>query len=121
MRRFAKKDKVSDLLRHAISNAFLLELQDPDLRWITLTEVQLNRDLSVAKVYYTVLEQNLSREGAAKAITANMRDLRGYLAGKLRLKQLPELRFAYDDTYENARHIEELIESIHKDDHGDAT
>jgi ribosome-binding factor A len=119
MRRFAKKDKVSDLLRHAISNAFLTELQDPDLKWINLTEVKINRDLSVARIFYTVLEQNLSREKAGKAISANMGVLRSYLASKLRLKHLPELRFAFDDTYENAMHIEELIQAIHKDDDGD--
>ncbi len=65
MRRFAKSDKVADLLRHAISNALLTELGDERLRWVTLTEVALNRDLSLAKVYYTVLEPALGRESAA--------------------------------------------------------
>jgi ribosome-binding factor A len=117
MRRFAKSDKVADLLRHAISNAFLQELEDPDLKWITITEVSLTNDLSVAKVYYSVTEPNLSREKAKKALEENLRKLRSYLGRNLRLKQTPELRFQFDETVESAQHIEDLLRSLHKDGH----
>ncbi len=115
MRRFAKTDKVADLIRHAISNAFLQELEDEALRWVTITEVQVSRDLSVAKVFYSVLEPRLSREDAVKALQANMRPLRAYLGRNLRLKQTPDLRFVFDETLERARHIEDLIESLHRE------
>jgi len=119
MRRFAKTDKVADLLRHAISNAFLQELEDPSLRWITITEVVLSRDLSVAKIFYSVVEPNLTKEKARKALDENLRPLRSYLGRNLRLKQTPELRFQFDETQENAQHIEDLIRSLHKDTHDD--
>lgn len=115
MRRFAKTDKVADLLRHAISNAFLQELEDPALRWITITEVVLSRDLSVAKIYYSVVEPNLTKEKAKKALEENLKTLRSYLGRNLHLKQTPELRFQFDETLENAQHIEDLIRSLHKD------
>lgn len=118
MRRFAKSDKVADLLHHAISNAFLQELEDPDLRWVTVTEVQLSRDLSVAKVFYTVTEPNLTREKARRAIDANLRRLRAYLGRNLHLRQTPELRFQFDETLESAQHIEDLLRSLHGESHG---
>jgi ribosome-binding factor A len=117
MRRFAKTDKVADLLRHAISNAFLQELEDPALRWVTITEVVLSRDLSVAKVYYSVTEPNLTREKAKKALEENLRPLRAYLGRNLHLKQTPELRFQFDETLESAQHIEDIIRALHKDSH----
>ena len=52
MRRFAKTDKVGDLVRHAISNALMREMEEPRLRWITVTEVKMSRDLAVARVFY---------------------------------------------------------------------
>jgi ribosome-binding factor A len=119
MRRFAKTDKVADLIHHAISNAFLQELEDEALRWVTVTEVRLSRDLSVAKVYYSVLESKLGREDAAKAVQANMKQLRAYLGRRLRLRQTPDLRFVFDETLERARHIEDLIESLHRDSEHD--
>jgi ribosome-binding factor A len=118
MRRFAKSDKVADLLHHAISNAFLQEFDDPALKWITITEVTLTRDLSVARVYYTVTEPNLTREKAKKALEESMRRLRAYLGRNLRLKQTPELRFQFDETLESAQHIEDILRSLHGDDHG---
>jgi len=120
MRKFAKTDKISDLIHHAISNAFLMELEDEALRWVTLTDVQVSRDLSVAKIYYAVVEQQLSREAAAKALQDNMRALRAYLGKNLRLKQTPDLRFYYDETLDRARHIEDLLESIHRNEDHDA-
>jgi ribosome-binding factor A len=109
---------VADLLHHAISNAFLQEFDDPSLRWVTITEVTLSRDLSVAKVYYTVTEPNLTREKAKKAIEECMHRLRAYLGRNLRLKQTPDLRFQFDETLESAQHIEDLLRSLHEESHG---
>ena len=118
MRRFAKSDKVADLLRHAISNAFLMEMDDQNLRGITLTDIDLNRDLTVAKIYYSVTEEKLTLDGAKEALKECTRDLRRYLGKNLRLKQVPELRWTYDETLASARNIEALIDQIHKDGDG---
>lgn len=119
MRRFAKSDKVADLLRHGISNAFLREVEDERLRWISVTEVSVNRDLSVAKVFYTVVSPNLDRKGAEAALEENRKALKGYLAGNLRLRQLPELRFQYDETADSAQRIEELLRSLKPGERGE--
>lgn len=112
MRRFAKSDKVADLLKHAISNALLTELGDERLRWITVNAVDLTRDISLAKVYYTVLEPALGREQAVEALKENLKPLRRFLASKLRLRQLPEIHFLYDETVDRARRIEDLLGQV---------
>ncbi len=118
MRRFAKTDKVADLLKHAISNALLTGLGDERLKWVTVTEVSINRDLSLAKVYYTVLEPALTPQSAEDAISENMKELRRFLASRLRLKQLPDLAFTYDQAQESARRIESLLASLNKETTG---
>lgn len=118
MRRFSKRDKVADLLHHAISNAFFMELEDSDLRWVTITEIRLNKDLSVARIFYSVVDQKLHRDRATEALEKNRWRLKGYLGKHLRLKQVPELRFTYDETVDKAARIEELIRSIHEEDNG---
>ena len=119
MRRFAKSSKIADLLHHAISNAFLMELEDPDLRWITITEIKVNKDLSVAKIFYSVVDQKLRRERAEEALEANRWKLKSYLGKNLRLRQVPDLRFTYDETRDKAARIEELLHSIHEDGNAD--
>ena len=69
MRRFSKTDKISDLLRHAVSNALLFELQVEKLKWISITDVKVNRDVKIADIYYTVIESQVSREEAAALIS----------------------------------------------------
>ena len=115
MRRFAKSDKVADLLRHGISNALLTALGDERLKWITVNTVDLTRDLSLAKVYYTVLEPALGREQAAQALEENLPALRRHLAAGLRLRQLPEIQMLFDETAERARRIEDLLQQVRTD------
>jgi ribosome-binding factor A len=112
MRRFAKSDKISDLLRHAISNAFLFEIQEERLRWISITEVKMSRDIKIADIYYTVLETQISKEDAALLLEKNLRELKRYLAHNLRLRQLPDLRFKFDDVEEKAAGIDAILDEI---------
>ena len=116
MRKFAKSDKVADLLRHAISNALLTQVEDERLRWIGVVEVRISPDFSHAKVFYSVMEPNLTREAAAEALKESSRAVRKYIAGNLRLRQVPELRFLYDDTQDRARRIEDILDQIARED-----
>lgn len=118
MRKFAKSDKVADLLRHAISNALLTEVEDERLRWIGVVEVRISPDFSHAKVFYSVMEPRLSREEAAAVLRDKAKEIRRYIAGNLRLRQVPELRFQFDDTQDRARRIEDILEQIGREDHG---
>lgn len=112
MRRFAKVDKVADLLKHAISNALLTHLEDPRLKWVTVTGVRLSRDLAVARVFYTVIESGSAPEEAAAALNDALRPLRRYLAANLRLRQLPDIRFTFDEAEGRARRIDEILEGL---------
>lgn len=114
MRRFSKTDKISDLLRHAISNALLFELHVEKLKWISVTEVRVNRDAKIADVFYTVIESQVGKEEAADLLAEHLNELKKYLAGNLRLRQLPVLRFKPDDVEEKAQEIEKLLLQISK-------
>jgi ribosome-binding factor A len=118
MRKFAKSDKVADLIRHAISNALLTQVEDGRLRWISVVEVRISPDFSHAKVFYSVIEPQLTREDAEVCLRENIREIRKYVAGNLRLRQVPELRFHFDDTQDRARRIEDILDEIRKEDQG---
>ncbi|MCX7831245.1 MAG: ribosome-binding factor A [Acidobacteria bacterium] len=72
MRKFSKTEKVSDLLKHAISNALLFELEVEKLRWVTITCVNVNKDLQIADVFFTVVESAISRDEAQKILDENV-------------------------------------------------
>lgn len=115
MRKFPKTEKVSDLLRHAISNSFLFELEIEKLRWITVTAVNVNRDLKTADVFYTVVESVIGREEAQKLLDENVSKIKKYLSKNLRLRKIPELSFKFDDVEEKAQRIEKILNEIPKE------
>lgn len=117
MRRFAKSDKVADLIRHTVSNALLTGLEDERLRWISVVEVRVSADLSHARIFYSALEPRLSREEAGAALAENLAAVRRYVARHLRLRQVPELRFEFDEAEERARRIETILRDIGREGH----
>ena len=114
MRKFSKSDKVSDLLRHAVSNALLFELNIEKLKWVTVTEVRVNKDMKVAEIFYTVLESQVTKDEALELIEKNAYLVKRYISQNLRLRHTPDLRFKYDDVEEKASHIEEILSKLPK-------
>ena len=103
----------SDILKYLI-NILLTETRDELLKTITLTEVEVNKDLSLAKVYFTSISK-IDHKICEKEMNEAAPFLRGKLAKVLEVRNIPELRFIYDDTIEYATKIERIISNIHKE------
>ena len=102
----------SDILKY-LSNILLTETRDELLKTVTLTEVEVNKDLSLAKVYFTSIS-DLEHQTCEKELNEAAPFLRGKLAKVLEVRNIPELRFIYDETIEYATKIERIISNIHK-------
>lgn len=107
-----KIDRIeSDIIKY-LSNILLTETRDELLKTITLTEVEVNKDLSIAKVYFTSISELTHRE-IEKEMNEASPFLRGKLAKVLEVRNIPELKFIYDETIEYATKIERIINKIH--------
>ena len=103
----------SDILKY-LSNILLTETRDELLKTLTLTEVEVNKDLSLAKVYFTSISE-LTHKEIEKEANEAASFLRGKLARVLDVRNIPELRFIYDETIEYATKIERIISNINKE------
>jgi ribosome-binding factor A len=105
--------RVGELIRHAVADMLARgEVRDEVLlhRPVTVPEVRLSPDLRLASIYVLPL----GGEGAASVLAAlnrNRRYIRGEVARAINLKFAPEIRFMADDTFEEARRIDELLRS----------
>lgn len=79
---------------------------------LTLTGATLTSDGKVLYVYYSVLGTPEDRRRKELLLAANARELRSLLFKRLRLKNVPELVFKFDDTPEKASHIEDIFSRI---------
>jgi len=108
-----RPQRVADQIRAVLSEACLLELRDPRLRHVTLSEVRLTRDLRLADVYYSVYSGGeTERDAAGEALHRATPRLRHLIGEKLRMRYVPDLRFHPDRSVDYALHIEEVLADI---------
>ena len=107
-RDFKRSERVAGQLRRDLAKLIQQELKDPEVGFVSLSDVEVTRDLSHAKVYITVFEPEKAQE-SLKALRRASTFLRLRLAKELRLRHVPELHFVHDDSVEKGSHIDELI------------
>lgn len=108
-------DKVSSLIKEELSLIFLHRIQDSRLGMITITNVKLSPDLKIARIYLSTLEKE-KREVILEHISNIKGRIRSELAGRIKLKFVPELFFYIDDTPDYVEKMEDLFKQIHKND-----
>ncbi|MCX6552962.1 MAG: 30S ribosome-binding factor RbfA [Acidobacteria bacterium] len=111
-----RPNKLGDQIRAEISDMLAREVHDPGIGFITITRVSLTADLQIARVYYTTMATDAARKDTARAIQRATPFLRHQLAGRLRLRRVPELEFRFDQTVEQHDRIERIIHEIHEED-----
>ncbi|HEY9016865.1 MULTISPECIES: 30S ribosome-binding factor RbfA [Thiomicrospira] len=109
---FSRTDRVSQEIFRLLSNMLRRETKDPRLQGLTLTECKVTKDMSLAKIYFTVLgakSGDVEVEEAIKALEKAKGFFRTELGKQLRLRITPNLRFYHDTVPEHVDHIEQLI------------
>ncbi len=86
------------------------------LGFVTFTKTYVTRDLRIAKVYYSVLNQKLSKNKLNVEINKFRKPFKKYLGPQLKMKHTPDLRFYFDDTYEYTEYVSKLINKLDKSD-----
>jgi len=86
------------------------ESKDPRLFGVSLTSIELSRDLSVAKVYFSQMNPDDDPEIALEGLTRAGGFLRSKLGSTIKVRHVPELRFQHDDSIAHGAAISELID-----------
>ncbi|MBR4830859.1 MAG: 30S ribosome-binding factor RbfA [Bacilli bacterium] len=107
--------RLESMLISEISNILMTEAKDEDLKFVTITSMNLANDLSYAKVYFTTLNEDKEK------ITKELNDASGFIRAilkkrKLDIRIMPELKFIYDNSMEYGNNIDSLIDKIKKED-----
>ena len=117
-REFNRSDRVAGQLRRDLARLIQMEIKDPDVGFVSLSDVEVTRDLAHAKVYITVFQPEKA-ETSLRALQRAAAFLRRRLGQELRMRQVPELHFLHDDSVERGSHIDSLIERALESDRGD--
>ena len=103
--------RVADQIQRDLSELIRLEVKDPRLGLITITDVEVTPDYAHAKVFYSVLPDDESQlKKTAEGLAACRGFLRAKLGRMLKIHQTPELHFVRDDSVARAMAMSALID-----------
>jgi ribosome-binding factor A len=106
----ARSARIADQIQRSLAELLRLEVRDPRVGMITLTGVELSRDQSHAKVFFTVLGSPAQAEQAGEGLAHAAGFLRSELAHRLTTRKVPELHFEYDESVERGMRLSKLID-----------
>lgn len=108
-REFARHSRIAGQMLRILNELLRFQSKDPRLDGVSITNVDLSRDLSVARVYFATLDPAADPEPALEGLQRAGGFLRSKLGRELKIRHIPELRFAHDDSVARGFHISALI------------
>jgi len=112
-----RKERVREQL-HSFLSEQMRKMRDPRLQLLSINDIDLSGDMQVAKVYWVILGGKPDDTDAIaetkKAIEGSVGFLRKKIAGHLKLRVVPELRFSYDTAAITGGRIDELLGTLSK-------
>ncbi len=107
---FSRTRRVGEQIQRELAVLLQREVRDPRLRQVTISAVEVTRDLSLATVYFTVLGQEQDQAAIQQALEKAGGFLRHALGERVVMRSLPHLKFVYDDSIRRGATLSSLID-----------
>ena len=108
-----RPERLGGVLLEEISQVVIRVVKDPRIKGITLTRVRVSGDLRYARVFFSLLGDESRQREAILGLQSAKGIIKRELAKHLRLRYMPEIEFAFDDSLNYADHIEKLLKGLH--------
>lgn len=121
-----RAQKISSLIKRVLSSEISRLANENSAGFASISTVKMSKDLSVANIYFNLLNSKLSSDDFTAILNDNKGKLRSIVASEIRMRMAPELRFFYDDTLEQMEATENLLDEVKKkspyqEDYGDTS
>jgi ribosome-binding factor A len=108
-----RSDRVAAAMREEVATFLANDVKDPRIvGLVTVTAVEVTRDLRHAKVFVSVLGSDAQRAATFEGLAAVAPHLRGRVGRALRLRAAPEIEFRNDESIAHAARIEQLLAQV---------
>ena len=109
-------ERIQEQVREEVSQMLATEVRDPGVGLVTVTRAKVTGDLSLARVYWTIIGDDKERKKTAQALERASGFVRHLLAERLSLRRVPELKFIFDESVAAQDRIEQIIQEIHAEE-----
>lgn len=111
-----RMDRMNKEVLRILNNALLHKINDERLSWITISDVSITPDLQIAKIYFSKLNDEVDPQVTIDLLTKASGFFKNEIAETQLMRRIPELTFVYDNTEENARNIEDILNKLDKEE-----
>ena len=107
---YPRSRRIAEQIQRELSEIIRLELKDPRVGMITLTDVEVTPDYEHARIFFTRLGDAADNQAVTHALEHAAGFLRSELAQRMRLRIVPQLHFEYDESVERGVRLSNLID-----------
>jgi ribosome-binding factor A len=108
----ARARRVGERIQEELAILLIRNVADPRLNMVTITEVDVDRELAFATIYVTASGGEEREEEVLEGMESASGYLKSELAARIQLRSFPQLRFRWDVAHERGQRIEELLDSL---------
>jgi ribosome-binding factor A len=110
----SRAKKIAQRIQEELAELVQKEAADPGLSMVTVTDVEVDRELAYATIYVSSLDADERQDEVLRALRRARGYLRSALAARISLRTFPKLRFRWDNSPARGARIEELLHEIHR-------
>jgi ribosome-binding factor A len=107
-----RQQRTADHIQAILSELLIRDMRDPRLQGLTITEVQIDRELQYADIYINALGDDSREDEIMAALQKAIGFMRQQLARQMSLRTVPQLHFHWDATLAHAERISEILDSL---------
>lgn len=112
---FQRSQRVAEEMKREIAQILRDEVKDPRIGFVTITRVEVTRDLRYAKVFVSVFGEEMEKEQSLKALNNASGFVRREIGRRIKLRYTPEILFSFDQSIEHGVKISQLITKVNQE------
>lgn len=114
MKKTRRTMQIGDQIRAELASIIQRDVSDPDIKFVTFTEVEVSTDMRVARAFVSVYGNAEEQKATLEALERNRNRIRFLIGQRLKLRVTPEISFAHDTTAAQAAKIGKTLNKIAK-------
>jgi ribosome-binding factor A len=111
-----RTERVAEQIREEVSQILATEVADPGIGLVTVTRVKVTPDLSLARVYWTIIGDQAEQKKTQKALMRAAAYVRHLLSTRMTLRRSPEITFTFDQSVAAQDRVEQILQELKREE-----
>ena len=107
-----RKERLEEMLGRELSSILAFELNDPRLTDITLNQIEVSSDLQTARIYVSLLEEDVDEKSVKEALDHARGYVRTLIASRIQIRRVPDLVFRVNRQVMEAQRIDTILDKL---------